>query len=87
MPRKKQILTDVSGYCKSGMMVALMGATGAGKHWHIIHALSSTHLSAISGKTTLLDVLASRKTGGYIAGELLVNGHPKDKFFNRMVRC
>eukprot|EP00276_Gloeochaete_wittrockiana_P000878 CAMPEP_0184676120 /NCGR_PEP_ID=MMETSP0308-20130426/88116_1 /TAXON_ID=38269 /ORGANISM="Gloeochaete witrockiana, Strain SAG 46.84" /LENGTH=1364 /DNA_ID=CAMNT_0027123931 /DNA_START=56 /DNA_END=4147 /DNA_ORIENTATION=- len=37
-----------------------------------------------AGKSTLLDVLANRKTGGTIDGEVLLNGKPKDKFFNRI---
>jgi len=31
-----------------------------------------------AGKTTLMDVLAGRKTGGSAEGDQLVNGHPKD---------
>ncbi|KAF2070274.1 hypothetical protein CYY_008406 [Polysphondylium violaceum] len=38
-----------------------------------------------AGKSTLLDVLAGRKTGGEITGEILVNGQPPDKYFNRVV--
>jgi ABC-type multidrug transport system ATPase subunit len=30
-----------------------------------------------------LDVLADRKTGGKMGGTILVNGKPRDKFFNR----
>lgn len=30
-----------------------------------------------AGKTTLMDVLAGRKTGGYIDGSIMVNGYPK----------
>ncbi|XP_020270835.1 ABC transporter G family member 44-like [Asparagus officinalis] len=30
-----------------------------------------------AGKTTLLDVLAGRKTGGYIEGNICINGYPK----------
>ncbi|XP_058223773.1 pleiotropic drug resistance protein 1-like isoform X1 [Rhododendron vialii] len=30
-----------------------------------------------AGKTTLMDVLAGRKTGGYIEGRILVSGYPK----------
>ncbi|CAI5977492.1 unnamed protein product [Closterium sp. NIES-64] len=30
-----------------------------------------------AGKTTLMDVLAGRKTGGYIEGDVMVAGHPK----------
>jgi len=34
--------------------------------------------SSGAGKTTLMDVIAGRKTVGYIDGDILVNGHPKD---------
>ena len=30
-----------------------------------------------AGKTTLMDVLAGRKTGGYIDGNITVSGYPK----------
>lgn len=30
-----------------------------------------------AGKTTLMDVLAGRKTGGYIEGSIMISGHPK----------
>ncbi|ONK66657.1 uncharacterized protein A4U43_C06F10630 [Asparagus officinalis] len=30
-----------------------------------------------AGKTTLMDVLAGRKTGGYIEGNICINGYPK----------
>lgn len=30
-----------------------------------------------AGKTTLMDVLAGRKTGGYIEGDIRISGHPK----------
>lgn len=30
-----------------------------------------------AGKTTLMDVLAGRKTGGYIEGTIMISGHPK----------
>jgi len=30
-----------------------------------------------AGKTTLMDVLAGRKTGGYIEGNIAINGYPK----------
>ncbi|EQC30661.1 hypothetical protein SDRG_11716 [Saprolegnia diclina VS20] len=32
-----------------------------------------------AGKTTLMDVIAGRKTAGVIAGDLYVNGHPMDR--------
>ena len=38
-----------------------------------------------AGKTTLMDVIAGRKTAGVIEGEILVNGYPKvTATFNRM---
>jgi len=30
-----------------------------------------------AGKTTLMDVLAGRKTGGYIEGDISISGYPK----------
>lgn len=30
-----------------------------------------------AGKTTLMDVLAGRKTGGYIEGNIMISGFPK----------
>lgn len=30
-----------------------------------------------AGKTTLMDVLAGRKTGGYITGSIKISGYPK----------
>ena len=32
-----------------------------------------------AGKTTLMDVLAGRKTGGYINGSISVSGYPKNQ--------
>ncbi|XP_015873783.3 ABC transporter G family member 31 [Ziziphus jujuba] len=32
-----------------------------------------------AGKTTLMDVLAGRKTGGYIEGDIRISGHPKEQ--------
>lgn len=32
-----------------------------------------------AGKTTLMDVLAGRKTGGYIVGNVTVSGYPKNQ--------
>eukprot|EP00741_Cyanophora_paradoxa_P015482 tig00020902_g14945.t1 len=50
---RKELLRDVTGFVRSGDLLALMGPSGG-------------------GKTTLLDVLADRKTGGSITGELLI---------------
>ncbi|KAK4780230.1 hypothetical protein SAY87_016336 [Trapa incisa] len=35
--------------------------------------------SSGAGKTTLMDVLAGRKTGGYIEGEIRISGYPKQQ--------
>ncbi|KAK4857153.1 hypothetical protein QYF36_025115 [Acer negundo] len=35
--------------------------------------------SSGAGKTTLMDVLAGRKTGGYIEGDIKICGHPKEQ--------
>lgn len=32
-----------------------------------------------AGKTTLMDVLAGRKTGGYIEGDIRISGYPKEQ--------
>lgn len=41
--------------------------------------------SSGAGKTTLMDVLAGRKTGGYIEGEIKISGRPKvQKTFARV---
>ncbi|CAI5489185.1 unnamed protein product [Closterium sp. Naga37s-1] len=53
-----QLLRNVSGVFRPGVLTALMGVSGA-------------------GKTTLMDVLAGRKTGGYIEGDIRVSGYPK----------
>ncbi|KAI6669871.1 hypothetical protein NL676_004756 [Syzygium grande] len=55
-----QLLTDVSGAFRPGVLTALVGVSGA-------------------GKTTLMDVLAGRKTGGYIEGSITVSGYPKNQ--------
>lgn len=53
-----QLLRDVSGAFRPGILTALVGVSGA-------------------GKTTLMDVLAGRKTGGYIEGSISIGGYPK----------
>ncbi|KAF3945204.1 hypothetical protein CMV_028398 [Castanea mollissima] len=55
-----QLLRDVSGAFKPGVLTALVGVSGA-------------------GKTTLMDVLAGRKTGGYIEGSISISGYPKNQ--------
>ena len=53
-----QLLQNVTGAFRPGVLTALMGVSGA-------------------GKTTLMDVLAGRKTGGYIEGDIKISGYPK----------
>ncbi|KAL3828545.1 hypothetical protein ACJIZ3_017347 [Penstemon smallii] len=55
-----QLLRDVSGVFRPGVLTALVGVSGA-------------------GKTTLMDVLAGRKTGGYIEGNISISGYPKNQ--------
>lgn len=55
-----QLLRDVSGAFRPGVLTALVGVSGA-------------------GKTTLMDVLAGRKTGGYTEGAITVSGYPKNQ--------
>jgi ABC-type multidrug transport system ATPase subunit/ABC-type multidrug transport system permease subunit len=56
---EKQLLRGITAHFEPGRMVALMGATGA-------------------GKTTFMDVIAGRKTGGRIVGDIIVNGEQKN---------
>ena len=53
-----QLLHDITGALRPGVLTALMGVSGA-------------------GKTTLMDVLAGRKTSGTIEGEIRIGGYPK----------
>lgn len=55
-----QLLREVTGAFRPGVLTALMGVSGA-------------------GKTTLMDVLAGRKTGGYIQGDVRISGFPKNQ--------
>jgi ABC-type multidrug transport system ATPase subunit len=53
-----QLLQEVTGAFRPGILTALMGVSGA-------------------GKTTLMDVLAGRKTGGHIEGDIRISGFTK----------
>nr|XP_011459272.1 PREDICTED: pleiotropic drug resistance protein 2-like [Fragaria vesca subsp. vesca] len=55
-----QLLQDVRGAFRPGVLTALVGVSGA-------------------GKTTLMDVLSGRKTGGYIEGSISISGYPKNQ--------
>ncbi|KAI9117671.1 hypothetical protein K1719_011837 [Acacia pycnantha] len=53
-----QLLANVTGAFRPGVLTALVGVSGA-------------------GKTTLMDVIAGRKTGGIIEGDIYISGYPK----------
>ncbi|KAH6796479.1 pleiotropic drug resistance 6 [Perilla frutescens var. hirtella] len=55
-----QLLRDISGAFRPGVLTALVGVSGA-------------------GKTTLMDVLAGRKTSGYIEGSINISGYTKNQ--------
>lgn len=55
---RMQLLVNVTGAFRPGVLTALVGVSGA-------------------GKTTLMDVLAGRKTGGIIEGSIYISGYPK----------
>ena len=55
-----QLLRDISGAFRPGILTALVGVSGA-------------------GKTTLMDVLSGRKTGGYIEGSISISGYTKNQ--------
>ncbi|CAM8960284.1 hypothetical protein QQ045_005472 [Rhodiola kirilowii] len=57
---KLQLLYNVTGAFRPGVLTALVGVSGA-------------------GKTTLMDVLAGRKTGGIVEGQICISGHPKNQ--------
>ncbi|XP_028548794.1 pleiotropic drug resistance protein 3-like [Dendrobium catenatum] len=56
--KRLQLLQDITGAFRPGVLTALMGVSGA-------------------GKTTLMDVLCGRKTGGMIEGDIRIGGYPK----------
>ncbi|CAK9227174.1 unnamed protein product [Sphagnum troendelagicum] len=58
--QRLQLLSNVSGTFRPGILTALVGVSGA-------------------GKTTLMDVLAGRKTGGHITGDIRISGYPKSQ--------
>eukprot|EP00741_Cyanophora_paradoxa_P005529 tig00000900_g5361.t1 len=80
--QEKMLLTGVTGFCRSGDRRNSL-------RWLRLFLCRSGGLVALmgpsgGGKTTLLDVLADRKTGGKTAGELLINKRPRDPCFLRM---
>ncbi|KAL7463150.1 hypothetical protein ACHAXS_003529 [Conticribra weissflogii] len=68
---KLRLLNDVSGVFSGGRMCALMGESGAGKYDNHLH--------------NTVDVIALRKEGGEISGEVLLNGFLQEEISFR--RC
>ena len=54
-------------------LVLLRGVSGAFRPGVLTALMGATG----AGKTTLMDVLAGRKTGGYIGGRITISGYPK----------
>lgn len=54
-------------------LMLLKGVTGAFRP-RVLTALMGV---SGAGKTTLMDVLAGRKTGGYVEGSISISGYPK----------
>lgn len=65
-----------NGYVKT----LLQGVSGYAKPGTLCALMGSSG----AGKTTLMDVLARRKTKGTIEGDVRVNGLPQDRQFGRM---
>jgi ABC-type multidrug transport system ATPase subunit len=62
-------------------LVLLKGVSGAFRPRVLTALMGVTG----AGKTTLMDVLAGRKTGGYIGGNISISGYPKkQKTFARI---
>ncbi|PNX88819.1 pleiotropic drug resistance protein 1-like, partial [Trifolium pratense] len=56
-------------------LVLLNGVSGAFRPGVLTALMGVTG----AGKTTLMDVLAGRKTGGYITGNITISGYPKNQ--------
>ena len=71
---------QLSARAGGGQKQLLMGITGYALPGRLIALMGASG----AGKTTLLDVLAGRKNTGAMAGDVFLNGHPKDAAtFNR----
>lgn len=80
---KKQLLDKVFGFVKPGSLVALMGASGAGKTTWVAFRFLNSSISADKELGRLLDVLAQRKDSGEIIGSILIDGRPQGVSFQR----
>ena len=75
--RLTRVLQHAVGTVKPGEMMALVGPSGAGLPWPVQYApllCLSQHahrlLLILAGKSTLLDILAMRKSTGTLAGHV-----------------
>jgi ABC-type multidrug transport system ATPase subunit len=82
---ERVLLEQINGYVKPGTLGALMGSSGAGKVSELAGLLSLVELNVSLGmlQTTLLDVLAQRKTEGEITGQIHVDGRALPLAFQR----
>ena len=95
---------NLSGMVRPGELTCLMGASGAGKlstafpqcfyaactckQGGSCGVCNAHMLRPCTGKTTLMDVVAGRKTQGIIEGEIRLNGHIKnDGVWRRISAC
>ncbi|KAL3132996.1 hypothetical protein ABBQ38_006905 [Trebouxia sp. C0009 RCD-2024] len=71
------VFRDIHYYVKQGGgdLELLKGITGAFRPGVLTALMGASG----AGKTTLMDVLADRKTGGRVTGEQMLNGQPKTK--------
>ncbi|KAL4419611.1 hypothetical protein ABPG77_001665 [Micractinium sp. CCAP 211/92] len=67
-----RLLKGIDGVFRPSVLTALMGASGADKRgtW--------APLQLCACLTTLMDVIANRKTSGLITGDIRVSGHPME---------
>lgn len=78
----RRILDHVDGWVKPGTCTALMVSNNTSFEASDLRTDLKQGVSG-AGKTTLLDVLATRVTMGVVSGEMLVDGRPRDRSFQR----
>lgn len=84
---KLRLLNEVSGVFRAGRMCALMGSSGGMICINLIsdnQQLTNSVLTfclkiMAAGKTTLMDVIAMRKTSGSITGKIELNGFEQER--------
>ena len=77
----KEICYTVQASTSNEKLQLLKGISGVIAHGKLTALMGSSG----AGKTTLMDVLAMRKSSGEIEGEICLNGHPQDEHSFR--RC